>query len=559
MGCKTKLKAKGEIKSAEAWSDLTYVVGYYMERGERSISSIHEKVKEHFPDVDEGHIAASAKEVLDELYDNSAPTPNRKATLASLRAEVKKLTDPTAIERAEAAIKKLESEDTSKYTPEQWQARRKEIVDEARYINRGSRVDESYYAERESAFMDPEVRKLRMELNAIKKKADRMLARVERQNRSTPEKIANAIGEVISAPRSLKASIDLSAPGRQGILLFFANPLRSKQAFKNQFRALSGRGADAVKLELEEHPRYAEVESDGVLAIDAKEEAFPSDLAERLPGVRHSSDAYSAFLRTQRLDWYDALAKGAERLGRKPLSKSERAALANHVNIATGRGNVKMLSPQGMDVANKLLFSIRLQSSRIQYLVGAPILNKDASPRVKAVIAANYAQTVAGASATVFVLSQLGMKLNTEDKTEHNFLKMTLGDTDYDISGGLSKYIVFASRMSDKGSNPNQKMARLTRFLRNLTSPAAGLAHDAILNNGKFYYRTDLNGNKRLIWDDTNDATRMESAKALARELLLPIGIDNAIDRTERGRPLAETAQNTLTEAVGIGVTNREK
>jgi hypothetical protein len=289
MGCKTKLKAKGEIKNTEAWSDLTYIVGYYMERGERSISGLHAKVKEHFPDVDEGHVAASAKEVLDELYEKAPPTPNKKATIASLRSEVAKLTDPTAIERATAAIKKLEAEDTSKFTPEQWQARRKEIVDEARYINRGSRVDESYYTEREAAFMDPEVRQLRLELNAIKKKADRMLAKVERQNRSTPQKIASAISEIISAPRSVKASIDISAPGRQGILLFFANPLRSKRALKNQFRAFSSKGADAVKLELEEHPRYAEVESDGVLAVDAKEEAFPSDLAEKLPGVRHSS------------------------------------------------------------------------------------------------------------------------------------------------------------------------------------------------------------------------------------------------------------------------------
>ena len=185
-------------------------------------------------------------------------------------------------------------------------------------------------------------------------------------------------------------------------------------------------------------------------------------------------------------------------------------------------------------------------------------MNPDATPRVKREIAKTYAQTIAGYSATVLLLSQLGGKVNKEDSREHNFLKMTFGNTDYDILGGLSKWIVFASRMADRDSNSSEKQFRMVRFLRGLASPSAGMAHDVIINQGKYYYRRDESGKQVLIWDDSSDETRLKSAARLVREMMIPIGVDNIISAEEKGRPASETARNSLAEALGFGVTNRE-
>ena len=558
MGCKTKLKVNDHIKSREAWSDLSIATGYYLERGERSLTGLTEKVRQHFPDVDESHVAMAAKEVLSEIYQRVPSVTNKKATLQTLRAEVAKLTEPTAIQNAKTAIQKLESEDTRGFTKEQWQARYKEIIDEARVLNRGAKIDENFYIERESAYSDPEVRKLRQRLNTVKKEADTFIQQAEKSSRTINKRFWLGVADAMSAVKSIKSSTDISAPGRQGILLIYANPAKSKAAFRDQFRAINKAGSEAARMELQEHPRYAEVVSDGVLAIGGVEEAFPSDLAAKLPVVGQSSDMYSAFQHRQRMDFYDYFAAMTENREGRDLTQKERKALANFVNVATGRGSVKGLDADGMDMANKLMFSIRLASSRIQYLAGAPIWNPDASPAVKKTIATAYGQTAVGLGSTVFLLSQLGLRLNTEDPNEHNFLKTTLGGTDFDISGGLTRYIVLASRMTTTKTNSHQKQAQLMRFLRGLASPVAGMAHDVVVNNGKYYFKRSADGKQVLIWDDTNDETRMKSAQRLAIEMLAPIGVGNVIEATEKGRPAEEITRNALVEALGIGVTNRE-
>lgn len=558
MGCKTKLKVNGNIKSREAWSDLSVAVGYYLERGERSMTALHEKVKQHFPDVDESHVAIAAKEVVDEVYLRVPSVSTKKATLATLNAEIKRLTDPTAIERATDAIKKLESEDTSKFTPDQWRQRYAEIIGEARRLNRGARIDENFFVEREAAFSDPEVRKVRQQLNVIKKEADAFITAAERSNRSLLIKTKDVIADVAGAPRSLKSSFDLSTAGRQGWLLVLANPKLSKNAFRSQLKSLSEKGAAQIELDLQEHPRYTEAKSDGVLRLGGIEEAFPSSIAERLPGVKQTSRAHSAFLHQQRLDMYGHMASSIENSTGVPLTKKERMALANHVNVASGSGNINFLSPEGVVIAGKMFFSARLAASRIEYLTLATLRNPDASPRVKRAIAENYARTVAGFSATVLAASLVGARLNTDDPTEHNFLKVTLGNTDFDLTAGLSKYIVAAARATDQNSNAFTKGDQFVRLLRGLLSPSAGLASDAILNNGKFYYRRDSEGKQVLIWDDTSDATRLRSAQRLALEMLAPIGVGNVIEQAEKGRPPQEITRNALIEALGIGVTNRE-
>ena len=129
--------------------------------------------------------------------------------------------------------------------------------------------------------------------------------------RSTPERIRRSLFEIAGAPISLLSSMDMSAPLFQGMFLVARN-IRDRQtysAFKDMAKAaFSERYARDLQRALYDKPNFNKFKRNGLFinegSLGAREEAFISDLPQRIPGIgkliRGSERAYSTFLNQMR-------------------------------------------------------------------------------------------------------------------------------------------------------------------------------------------------------------------------------------------------------------------
>src|SRR6185436_8004561 len=193
--------------------------------------------------------------------------------------------------------------------------------------------------------MDAEANRLHYEAMVAKRDWHEAMMKDRLANRSVPEKIIGAAGEVLNTSRAVLTSMDLSAVLRQGGFIAFAHPIRAAKAFPAMFKALrSEAGQHAVDQEIlarKNYPLYQQSKlylSEHGHKLSQMEEAYMSRWADKIPLVAASQRAYVTFLNKLRADSFDAMANGLAR--NKELTEVEAKAIANFVNVATGRGNL---------------------------------------------------------------------------------------------------------------------------------------------------------------------------------------------------------------------------
>jgi hypothetical protein len=302
------------------------------------------------------------------------------------------------------------------------------------------------------------------------------------QNRPTPANAARMMGgpaggvtpsttptvkqpskltEAFNFPRAVMASMDFSAPLRQGLTLIH------KKAFwtslDDMFKAWGSEKAyQAIQHDILERPLFKPrfsgdgkviksfAEEAGLSLTDLKslgsrEENLMSSWAEKVPGVRRSNRAYTAFLNKLRADTFEDLVKtssvfgGADTKANLPLARE----LANFVNVASGRGSLGKLEKSATTL-NTVLFSPRLISSRLTmlnpryYIMADPRVRKEALKSLFALAAAGNTLTQLGKMAGGSVES---------DPASSDFGKLKIGNTRLDPFGGFQQYIVAATRL----------------------------------------------------------------------------------------------------------------
>ena len=130
-----------------------------------------------------------------------------------------------------------------------------------------------------------------------------------------------------------------------------------------------------------------------------------SRFAKYLPGVKHSNRAYITFLNKLRADSFDAMYETMSPEQRKNPKNLE--AIANYINVATGRGNLGKAS-SAAEILATVLFSPRLLASRFQLLFGTPMMRGDKETRK--MIAKEYVRFLTGLA----VVLGLGKKRSIE-------------------------------------------------------------------------------------------------------------------------------------------------
>jgi hypothetical protein len=310
------------------------------------------------------------------------------------------------------------------------------------------------------------------------------------------QKVRETLTDLANLPRSLKSSVDLSAP-RQAAMWLVSHPAEgAKLFFGKQLKAMKEVNYDRYAQELKADPDFDLMERSGLAMattpkfnakLSAREEAFVSRIAGRIPGVSHSERAYTTFIDTARVSWFKQLKAQAEQAATqsgKRVTPEQYKAIAKFVNLGTGRGDLgrgtlNSISP----VLNSIFFAPRYAASKIQVFDPRVYSRLPEGARKMAV---RQAVQYFGAVASVALMLKYGMNQNVgTNPDDSDFGKMVIGNTHYDLTNGQGQYFTLAARLFKNAQNKIQGKSddygksaadNIIRFLRYKLAPLPAAA-----------------------------------------------------------------------------------
>src|SRR3990167_418065 len=262
--------------------------------------------------------------------------------------------------------------------------------------------------------------------------------------------IGQAIVNVAGIAKSLKASLDNSVIGRQGLKTLFSNPdiwlKNSAKSFVDIYKILSGKEAlNMVRAEVLSRPNALNglYKKEG-LAIEVQEEAYPSTFPENIPVFgrffKASQGAFTAWQYRTRADVFDRYVDIAEKYG------ADITGIGKVVTSLTGRGTFGQRYEAAASAANNLFFSPRFLKSNIDLLT-IHALDKDIGGFARAQAAYNLLGTVVGV-ATVLAIADAVFPGSVEwDPRSSDFGQIKVGKTRFNVTGGIGAIVVLASRL----------------------------------------------------------------------------------------------------------------
>ncbi len=337
------------------------------------------------------------------------------------------------------------------------------------------------------------------------------------QNRSFMRAAFEELGDAVNIPRSIMASFDLSAPLRQGWGMFG----RQKQfapAYRDMFKYLASDDAyKGMQAELRGRATFPVMEKSGLAIMDTHavsptlhEEHFMSNLAHGIPvigkGVEASDRAYTGFLTKLRADVFDDIYAKAQRMGvadRPGLVED----LAEYINTFTGRGTLSYKRASEADwsrtalekagpLLNGIFFSPRLIASRTQMLNPQFYYKLDPFVRKEAL---RDLLSSSSTAASVIGLAGLAGADVVLDPRNADFAKIKVGNTRYDITGGIQPYLRLGAQLATgqvvsstsgrtmtlgEGYKPMTRWDALARFFESKEAPIASFIHSSMKGQG---------------------------------------------------------------------------
>lgn len=253
--------------------------------------------------------------------------------------------------------------------------------------------------------------------------------------------------DVLGLPRTIQASMDLSAPLRQGIMLAPRHPFTFAKAFGPMIRSLFDEEyAKKVLNDMTVHPSYKTfVDSGGEItgftgySLLKKEEQFANNLFEHKlgntalgAGVKASQRAYSTFLNKMRLDVFHSVSKNWENTPKATARNYEE--LAKMVNNLTGRAKLPGQSIGDGKILNAAFFAPRFVYSRL----AAPAQLINTTPEVRKQLAQELGSFVGTGMMVMYLAHKAGAEIDI-NPTSSEFGKVKVGNTRYDFWGGYSQ------------------------------------------------------------------------------------------------------------------------
>jgi len=304
---------------------------------------------------------------------------------------------------------------------------------------------------------------------------------------------------IAGLPRSIMASLDLSAPLNQGwgmisrkrfytSLGSMLKTVKSENNFKN------------LQAWIITHPDYDTAKRAGLRIteigdnLNNREEEFMSNLVDRVPGISASQRAYVGFLNKLRMDSFSDLLRKAEVKGENTEPGSPAAKdLANVVNSFTGGAGVGKVEG-AVPLLNALFFSPRKIKSTINMINPATYVNPKTSKTARIDATRNLIGSLVMSASIIALYSLLTGEEPEKDPTSSNFGKIRSGDTRMDVTGGNATYANFLSRLIFGRIKTNSGISRklgtgygetsafdlIAQFIRYKLSPNSSFLVDAV-------------------------------------------------------------------------------
>lgn len=344
-----------------------------------------------------------------------------------------------------------------------------------------------------------------VELKKTKAEVMEDRAKFERKNQSVGRKLWEGTKETNNLMRAIQTAWDVSAVGRQGVVLSLTHPTKVPAAVREMVQSIrSERGYERNQQEILNRRNALDYQLSELEFTDhhadptKQEESLMGRYVQKLPGLAASSRAFNGYLNRLRADVFDAMTLNSTSTG--PARMAELKAAANWINAVTGRGKTgyKRIDDATAHLA-QVFFSPRHALSRFQVLSGQPFWGAG-TWKAKKMIAKEYAKYAIGMGA-VYGLAKLALGDEAEiekDSRSSDFGKIKIGKTRIDPLAGFSQSAVVSHRllwgeMKAAGSNevkdlrgPGHKFKDPTsidvagRFIRNKLSPLGGEVSDKL-------------------------------------------------------------------------------
>jgi len=366
--------------------------------------------------------------------------------------------------------------------------------------------------------------------------------------------------------KSLLASMDNSFFGRQGIKVLYNKPTIWAKNFAKSWSDIGRElikidATDLIKADVYSRPnalngKYKTMKVDvGILT----EEAFPSSLPEKIPLLgrlfKGAEAAFNGGAMRMRADLADKYIKLAEKNGLDMLNKDEAVGVGKLINSMTGRGSIGKLETIGKEV-NATFFSIKFFKSNFDTLT-AHLLDKKMGAFEKKEARKNLLRIVGGV-AGVLTTSELLQPGSTElDPRSANFGKIKIGNTRFDVTGGMASLISTASRLTPTLHNGEWGFWTKSSITGKYTKLGTGkYGERTALDVMEAFWENKLSplaGVLRDVWRGKDFQGRQPTVKTLLKGATTPLPIQTFTEllNDPKSAPLIPAM---LFEQIGFGV-----
>lgn len=369
--------------------------------------------------------------------------------------------------------------------------------------------------------------------------------------------IGKGLVESAGLAKSLTASLDNSAIGRQGLKILATHPeiwaRNSLKSFQDIARTIGGKEiVDEVKSDIysRDNALNGLYKKEKLAVGIGQEEAFPTNIQGKIPFLgklfKASDAAYTAFSLRNRADIFDKLVDIAKESG------GDIKGLGKLVNSLTGRGDIGPLE-RSSKALNNIFFSPRYLKSNIDILTGHA-LDKDMSPFARKQAAVNTLKAISAIASILTIAKAVSPKSVEEDPRSSDFGKIKVGNTRFDVSGGLSSLVTLASRLATRSTKSS-----VTGKVKELNSDGFGskTSGDVVMD----FFNNKLSPAASLVRDLLNGKDRTGAPMTLERTVkntFLPLLIKN-FEEISKDPESANILATMLADALGISTDTYSK
>ena len=310
--------------------------------------------------------------------------------------------------------------------------------------------------------------------------------------------------ELISTPREIMSSFDLSAPLRQGLFIGAGHPKAFASAFGTMLKSITSKEAtQQLEMQIARRPTFEMMNRSGLALTKAGsvlgqgEEVFRHGLASKVPGLKNivgaSERTYTNFLNKIRADTFDSMVRDAQKAG-VALDDQTLRSISGFINAASGRGDLPSYFARHGESLSAVFYSPRLMASRVQLMNPSLYIRSNPVVRQHAI---RSLLSLGSLASTAIGLASLAGAESDPDMTSPDWGKIKMGNTRYDILGGFQQYLRLGAQIAQGVADGDGVSGKVTGaaaptlpFLRKKLAPVPSLVAD--MWTGKDYKGDDF-------------------------------------------------------------------